>query len=96
MLLPIQDEPNLGLITMPPNKGITYYVPPAGVKWPAVCEKCGHGEPVKTDGEGRAVCSRCAVCKSQTIVVTKRQSRNNKCACKSGKKYKDCCRKPKK
>lgn len=55
------------------------------------CEVCGKRKAIKTDGESRQVCHHCAAGLPEPFKNPPRQRRNEKCACNSNKKFKNCC-----
>lgn len=55
------------------------------------CEVCNKRKAIKTDGESRNVCHHCAAGLPEPFRNSPRQRRNEKCACNSNKKFKNCC-----
>ena len=55
------------------------------------CEQCLKRRAIKTDSEGKCLCHHCAAGLPEPYRNPPRQRRNDKCACKSGKKFKHCC-----
>jgi uncharacterized protein YecA (UPF0149 family) len=56
------------------------------------CEECFKRKAIKTDGEGKLLCNHCAAGLPEPYRnPPTKQGRNDKCACKSGKKFKHCC-----
>ena len=56
-----------------------------------VCEVCNTREAIKTNGESKHVCGHCAAGLPEPFKNPPRQRRNEKCACNSSKKFKNCC-----
>lgn len=57
------------------------------------CYMCGKKEFFKTGDNGEPLCRRCASFTTHTIKNnTPRVTRNQKCPCGSGLKFKRCCR----
>lgn len=55
------------------------------------CDVCAKRQAIKTDGESRSVCHHCAAGLPEPFRNPPRQRRNEKCACNSNKKFKNCC-----
>ncbi len=56
-----------------------------------VCEVCNTRDAIKTNGESKLVCHHCAAGLPEPFRNPPRQRRNEKCACNSNKKFKNCC-----
>ncbi len=56
-----------------------------------MCEYCEKRSAIKTGGDGKWACHHCAAGLPDPYIKPPTQGRNEKCACKSGKKFKYCC-----
>jgi uncharacterized protein YecA (UPF0149 family) len=63
-----------------------------GVKGYEVCASCRERPALKTGGDARPVCSRCAELTPEPFRrPAPRVRRNAPCPCHSGRKFKSCC-----
>lgn len=60
---------------------------------PPKCQACGKRKAIKTDGQSRWVCERCAAYRGEPFRhAAPPLGRNEPCPCGSGSKVKHCCK----